>query len=171
MHDGQQVSLVKSTNNIVPRTETELEVFLIKPAMLTWSLLTVGLLLSFYAVKRKLRIYWFDAVYFSVLGLIGWIVFLLWFYTDHVATKDNLNLIWAVPFYLPLFLFWNRLALTVKKWVILIFGGIDLLIIIFWFVFPQNFHHAFIPLILLVLLRFAFLLKSSKKDGEQLKNT
>ena len=163
VQDEQQASLVKSTKTIIPRTDTEPEVFLIKPAMLTWSLLIIGLLLSLYAMKRKLKIYWFDAVYFSVLGLIGWIVFLLWFYTDHVATKDNLNLVWAVPLYLPLFLFWSRLSHAVRKWIMLVFGGIDLLIIIFWFVFPQNFHHAFIPLILLVLLRFAFLLKSSRQ--------
>jgi hypothetical protein len=114
-------------------------------------------------MKKKLKTYWFDAIYFSVLGLVGWIVFLLWFYTDHIATKDNLNLMWAVPFYLPLFLFWNRLSFAVRKWMMLIFGGIDLLIIVFWLVFPQNFHYAFIPLILLVLLRFAFLLGIDKE--------
>ena len=107
--------------------------------------------------------YWFDKIYFTVLGLIGWVVFLLWFYTDHIATKDNLNLIWAVPVYFPLFFFWNKLSVATRKWIILILGGIDVLILIFWIVFPQSFHHAFIPLILIVLSRFSVLFDNGNK--------
>ena len=162
VREGREVSLVKSTRTIIPSTVVEPQVYMITPTWLTWSLLALGIIMSLYSRKRKLPMYWFDKIYFTVLGLIGWVVFLLWFYTDHIATKDNLNLIWAVPVYFPLFFFWNKLSVATRKWIILTLGGIDLLILIFWIVFPQSFHHAFIPLILIVLLRFSVLFDNDR---------
>lgn len=53
----------------------------------------------------------FDRVFFSVLGIAGWILFLLWFCTDHGVTRYNLNILWASPLAFP-----TVLALGKKKW-------------------------------------------------------
>jgi len=163
VQNGEEVPFVKSTRTIIPRTDAEPDVFMITPVRLMWSLLIFSILWSIFSLKRRSKMYWFDLIFFSVLGVLGWVVFLLWFYTDHIATKDNLNLLWAVPIYFPLFFFWHRLAPAIRKWILLIFGGIDVLILIFWWGFPQSYHVAFIPLILIVLLRFGIHRKSSQK--------
>jgi len=105
---------------------------------------------------------WFDLIYFNLIGLLGWMVFLLWFFTDHIATKDNLNLLWAFPLHFPIFLFWQRFSDVFRKWYMLILGSIDALLILTWSVFPQNYHFAFIPMILIMLLRFAVLYREIK---------
>jgi hypothetical protein len=110
------------------------------------------------SLKRKINIRWFDVMYFSLIGIVGWVVFLLWFFTDHIATKDNLNVLWAVPIHFPVFMLWSKIPEKVRRWYIWIFGVIDLCILIFWNIFPQNYHFAFIPLILIMLMRFILML-------------
>jgi len=92
IQDGEEIPFVLSSKTIIARKDIEPEVFLISPVMLMWALFVFSLTLSLYAYKKGLKIHWFDVLYFSIIGLVGWVVFLLWFFTDHIATKDNLNL-------------------------------------------------------------------------------
>lgn len=159
LHGGESVPFIISTTTIVNRKDVEPDVHFITPGKLMWGLFLLSVVLSYLSIKRKISIRWFDVAYFSLIGIVGWLVFLLWFFTDHIATKDNLNLLWAVPFHVPIFIFWRKISNTLRRWYIWIFGVIDLLILLFWFIFPQNYHFAFIPLILIMLMRFVFMLK------------
>ena len=132
-------------------------IFLLLPWGLCGPYLTA--LLSAFGAYKNLNLFWFDLTYFSILGILGWVVFMLWFFTDHIATKDNLNILWAVPLYFPLVLFRNKLSDKLRKWAIIVFASVDILILVFWMVFPQSYHAAFIPLILIVLLRFAIIFR------------
>lgn len=162
--DGEIIPFAKKGVLIIPRKDIEPSVFMITPLKLMWTLFMIGAFLSYLSFKNALRIHWFDVLYFNVIGLVGWVVFLLWFFTDHIATKDNLNLLWAVPVYLPLFFFWNKLSFTFRKWLTLVLGGINVIILLFWMVFPQHYHIAFIPLILIIIIRFFFLYKELKTN-------
>lgn len=129
------------------------------PLILAWSLCLLSILFTYLGVKKRHRRAWFDTLFFSLIGVIGWIVFLLWFATDHIATKTNLNVLWALPLHLPLFLVWNVLPVGFRKiyiWFALI---INLLILALWKIFPQNFHAAFIPLILIMVMRYLFIIQ------------
>ncbi len=64
-----------------------------------------------FQVMRKQNSLAFDRVFFSVLGVAGWILFLLWFGTDHGVTRYNLNILWASPLVFP-----AALAIGKKKW-------------------------------------------------------
>ena len=48
--------------------------------------------------KRHVRSRALDVLIFGVTGCIGVILCLLWFATDHSATANNYNLLWAFPF-------------------------------------------------------------------------
>ncbi len=157
---GSAVPLIVSTKTILGRKDIAPEVHFITPGKLMWVLFMLSIVLSYLSFKRKISIKWFDVAYFSLIGIVGWVVFLLWFFTDHIATKDNLNILWAVPFHFPVFMFWSKIPDKLRRWYIWIFGVIDLLILALWYIFPQNYHFAFIPLILIMLMLFAFMLKA-----------
>ena len=162
-HKREKVSLVLSQKTILNRSDIDPEVFVITPGRLMWTLFIISLVLSILSLKKGVNIHWFNVLYFSLIGIVGWIVFLLWFFTDHIATKDNLNLLWAVPFHFPVFLFWSKIPLQIRNIYVWIFGAIDALILIFWLIFPQSYHFAFIPLILIILVRFIIIQKEIVK--------
>ncbi|MEM9888222.1 MAG: DUF4105 domain-containing protein, partial [Bacteroidota bacterium] len=105
----------------------------------------VGALLTFFA-NEKVKI-WFDRLLFPILGLAGCLMLFLWFGTDHWTTTKNLNVIWANPLFL-LFPFLKQ-----RKWLAYL-GMIALIVILLgWFILPQEFHLAFLPILLLIGVR------------------
>lgn len=93
----------------------------------------------------------FDTLFWFVLGVAGLIIALLWFATDHSATKTNLNLFWALPTHL--LFFWRR---TRSEWTENYFTGAAILaalMLIFWKVIPQELPVAAIPLAGLVVVK------------------
>jgi Domain of unknown function (DUF4105) len=98
-HNGQIVPLVKATQTIYQNKPIETKIsFLISPLFVFGSL---GLLLIFMTYKdyrNKGRSRFLDATLFFITGIIGIILMLLWFGTDHSATANNYNILWAFPF-------------------------------------------------------------------------
>ena len=87
-----------------------------------------------------------DRVLLFTTGLVGVMVVFLWFFTDHNATKWNLNILWANP--LMLYLAFARMD---KKWIKTywkIQGGICVLLVVGWFFLPQRLHLATLPMVL-----------------------
>lgn len=163
VQDGKEVPFILSKKNIFVRKDIDPDVFFVTPGKLMWSLFLVSVLLSYLSFTKKISIKWFDLAFFSLIGIVGWVVFFLWFFTDHIATKDNLNLLWAVPFHFPVFILLTKISQKFRKWYVWFFGVIDLFILLFWYIFPQNYHFAFIPLILIILMRFVFMLKAENE--------
>gem|GEM_PF-4502436 len=75
-------------------------------------------------------------------GIVGILVFSLWFFTDHTATALNMNLMWANPLNL-IFIFVN-----LKKWW-KFFILLLCITLISWPFVPQDFHESLLPLIAL----------------------
>lgn len=171
VRNGEVQPLVLSTREILSRKDVPSEVFFMSPMMVCWGIFMVTLLLSIYGYKHNKSYRWFDVIFFSAIGLVGWVVFFLDFLTDHIATKDNLNMLWAVPLHLPLFLFWRKLPWNFRKYYLWICLGIDLIIISFWWVFPQNYHVAFIPLVLAMIVRYLLNIKMENKNLREVKTT
>ena len=93
----------------------------------------------------------FDTLFWFVLGLAGLVLFLLWFATDHSATKSNCNLLWALPTHL--LYFWRRKR---SEWVENYFMGVGILAaltLIFWFFLPQAMPVAAMPIAGLVVVK------------------
>lgn len=81
--------------------------FILSPLFVS---ICVLLLTTFFAFKKKNKL-WFNSISF-VYGLLGVVIFCLWFLTEHSTTKMNMNLFWANPLLLAHPFITNK---TVKK--------------------------------------------------------
>jgi hypothetical protein len=69
--------------------------------MLVFSfILLITLLITFLEYKKKKYLIILDKTLFFVFGLLGFIILLVWFGTEHKAVVNNWNVIWAMPLYL-----------------------------------------------------------------------
>lgn len=94
---------------------------------------------------------WFDILIFGLVGLLSLFLIFLWFGTDHLATKWNLNLLWALPtwLYAAFMLIGGKLHSRFFK----IHALLMFFIMVFWVLLPQTFHPVTIPLILILAAR------------------
>lgn len=111
------------------------------PVVLTVIILAITLLFSFFQLHTLLKVW--ASLLFLITGILGILLFFMWFQTDHLATKGNFNLLWANPLWLVmLVLIW------VKKWqakltstyLYLSLGMLAL--VLFFLMLPQEFHAA-----------------------------
>ncbi|MCP9769961.1 DUF4105 domain-containing protein [Lacihabitans sp. LS3-19] len=113
---------------------------------------------TFWQFRKKSKFVLFDKVFFTILGISGWILFLLWFFTDHGVTEKNFNLVWAFPLLFPIAFFIKNQKIA--KPLFLFYGIINILLLLLWKVIPQEISIALIPIILTILIRIAFILKN-----------
>ncbi|WAC01966.1 hypothetical protein N7U66_19335 [Lacinutrix neustonica] len=114
--------------------------------------------------KKDTRTKWLDVAIYTITGSIGTLLFLLWFATDHTATANNYNVLWAFP--LNLIIIYQATKTVPKRWYI---GFIKLLIILLvlmtlhWIVGVQGFSFALIPFLIALFFRYLYLLRFDKK--------
>ncbi len=95
----------------------------------------------------------YDLLIAAVTGFIGLIILFLWFFTNHGATKSNLNLFWLSPLYL-----FSVKGIITRKSTFYLHRLLILPSFIclgLWAIMPQSFHMAFMPW-MLVLMSFNF---------------
>ncbi|WP_417602353.1 DUF4105 domain-containing protein [Owenweeksia hongkongensis] len=134
------------------------------PFLYFTALLILGLLITYQGYNAKRGLYWFDAVIFSIIGLIGWFLFVLWLATDHRAAAQNMNLLWAIPLHFPVAL----ILLRKKKpnWLKPYFTLTALLAfitLIAWPWWPQDLNNSLIPFVLLIMVRAVYIRWSLKR--------
>ena len=109
--------------------------------------------------KTLKKIYKYASLFFIfITGIVGCLLLFMWLGTDHKSCANNYNLLWALPT--------NIIAVFVahkkSNYVQLYFKFsclITVLLLAFWFILPQQFNIAFLPLSLTMLLcykKFAF---------------
>ncbi len=137
----------------------------ISKSFLTSPLLAFGLIglfilwITYRDFKKGKQSKWMDIILFGFTGLIGVLVLLLWFATDHSATAQNYNLLWAFP--INLFVIGQLLRTRTKKWITkyLKFLVIMLcLMTLHWIIGIQVFSLVLIPFLFALLMRFIFLI-------------
>jgi len=147
---GEKVFLSGSSEDWMPKTPFPW------PLLVGWLVLLSGLFLTLRRCAAGLI--WFDRVFFFLVGLVGLIIFFLWFCTEHAAAKNNLNLFWAFPWHLVAAFLLHRKPLP--AWASMGFrvSAVSALALLCgWAFLPQNLHEALIPVVLLVLLRSVML--------------
>lgn len=110
------------------------------------------------SLKRALRV--FDVVYFLALGIVGLLILFMWLGTDHVVTRSNYNILWALPTHLlgVFFIFKST------NWRQRYFTGVlvlNMLLLAGWFFLPQQMNPGFLPLVLLSAYRSYVLSKAA----------
>lgn len=126
------------------------------PLACSWGLFLVGVLVTF--ARKPVVSLWFDRFFFMGVGIIGVIIFFLWFFTEHAAAKNNLNLFWAYPWHVVALFYLHRAKLPC--WVSIgykVSAVSGALLLLTWYFLPQDLHEVLIPVILLVVLRSSLL--------------
>lgn len=120
-------------------------------------LLLFGILLFFefislfiFKTGENKWIYWYDKAWFWLIALSSALLFFMWFGTDHMATKQNWNLLWINPLYLLLLP--NRIN-KIKKITLMALMVCTLMTLFFWPLIPQNFHQAFLPIMIILMIK------------------
>lgn len=141
---GGEKPLVKETNVLFKAAAVEDTSTYITPALVFWIVFFIGII----GWHRKKFIMYYDRIIFLIAGLTGLLEILLWFATDHIATKGNLNLLWAWP--LHLFIAFYAKNNRFSKIYYMITGMVSFLLLISWAWLPQDMNEALIPLVLLI---------------------
>lgn len=145
------IPLVVSERNIPARPFAPLPAY--RPGFFghpLWVMCVVALL-GLLSMANPRTEHLFDTLFWLVLGIAGLVIFLLWVATDHSATKNNWNVLWALPTHL--LYFWRR---TRNEWVENYFMGVGILAaltLVFWAVIPQEMPVAAIPVAGLVVVK------------------
>jgi uncharacterized membrane protein len=134
----------------------------ITPTLVFWILFLVVAVITVVQIKKKVARNGFDVLLFSLVGLLGILLTFLWFGTDHKAFADNLNIVWAFPLHLPLaLLLIGRGRPKFLKYYFLAFAVLLLIIAVCWQIFPQEYHPAVLPIILMLALRAGYIFYAS----------
>jgi hypothetical protein len=138
-------SLVKITRPVHIADEITETGFSIAPTFLFGLFFGITLVLNFLIKKSKITKIW-NSIFVFVAGLAGVVILLMWFGTEHIPTKHNLNVIWAFPTHLiAAFWIWKS---TSKPMYFRIFTAINLLVLITFSVFPQQMPISVMPILL-----------------------
>lgn len=163
-YGNSQKQLIENENTLYKQKDLKTHnSFLTSPLIVFFLIAIVILFATYRDYKNKKRSRYLDVILFLITGTIGVFLLLLWFATDHTATAQNYNLLWAFP--LNILLIWK--AKKHKPWVIkyLKFLVIMLCLMTFhWLVGIQVFAYAFIPFLLALFVRYVYLIMYFKKN-------
>jgi hypothetical protein len=139
-------NLVKRKNIVYEVREQDPATSLPHPLYFTSALCLVAVALSIVDLRGKRVSTWFDVILFGVAGLIGLLLFFLWFFTDHAAAARNMNILWAFPMhFVAVILFMKN-----PQWLKQYFLGTAVLcglVLLLWPILPQQLHFALIPIV------------------------
>ena len=114
--------------------------------------------------KQQKRSRWLDTVLFFVTGIVGVLLLVLWLATDHTATINNYNILWAFPVNL---IFCTLLSKkTPKKWLSRNLSFLIILLILLvmhWCTGVQVFAGALLPLLIALFIRYVYVIRYLKK--------
>ncbi len=164
--NSTETKLVKKNEIIFNKTESnQSDYFLTSPIFILGLISLIIIYFTYIDYKNDKRTKWLDTILFVVTGIIGIVILLLWLATDHEATAQNYNLLWA--FTLNIFMIGQILKSKPKVWFIkyLIFLLIMLcLLTLHWIIGIQRFAFALIPIIIALFIRYIYLIKFYKKQ-------
>jgi hypothetical protein len=146
--------VVRSKNILIDTAGVkEQKKFFTAPLFIFSLLFIIILLLSFSTnpiIQKSL--YGFDGFVFFVTGFCGVAILFMWFGTDHVVCQNNYNLLWTWPTHLVMAFFIHSRKSWPKKYFLITAIG-NALVLVTWFFLPQQMNPAFIPIVLLLILR------------------
>lgn len=156
--DGPTRPFVKESSVILDFPNNQFTMSSINPYWIFWVVAILFTAVTFIGFKKKKLLIGFDVAFFGLIGMMGIVIFFLWFATEHTATKWNWNLLWAFPGHLVLAV--ALLSKNLKPWVrqYLLFALIMAdAAVVFWILGWESFHPSLIPILLVLILRTNYL--------------
>lgn len=157
---GEWIPLVKKTINLYEQKEEKKATgFFFTSPWVIFTIIGLGLIIiSFKDIIRKKRTKLVDISIFITTGIIGVVIALLWFATDHQTTKFNYNILWAFPISL---LFIRAISKeTYHKRLVHYLNLLSILIVLLffhWITGVQKYPHPILPLLIGLLIRYRYL--------------
>ena len=102
-----------------------------------------------------------DSFLLYLTGLLGLLLLFMWWGTDHRMTKDNYNLLWALPTNIIAVWFLWRSPSWLKTYFYVAFA-VTALLLVGWFWLPQEFNISLVPFVFLMLYRYGSLAMKKK---------
>jgi hypothetical protein len=157
-HNGVDVPLVLKENELLIKKEGLTDLSFLWSPLVIFSLIALFILYTTYKDnKQQTRSRFLDFTLLSITGLAGLLLFLLWTATDHTATANNYNMLWAFP--LNLILGFALLKKSPPRWsrkyvffLLVLFS----LLSIHWISGVQVFAPTLIPLFIALILRYVY---------------
>lgn len=158
LQNGRAVPLAGEKRPVFLQTPPEKEpVSYFTPKIFWWAFFIIVLAITLLDFTKRKRSRLFDIIFFLVTGLLGLLLFLLWTATDHVATANNFNLLWALPTHIvaAAYLGRHKLPEWMRKymWISCLLAIVALLL---WWLWPQQLHTAVFPIVLALALRAGY---------------
>ncbi len=155
--DSASVPLVSRTEVLYDPEEPALPgetPFYLTPLFAAWLLFAVAVAVSMWDLSRNHISRVFDTVLFTAYGLGGLVLFFLMFVSVHPATSPNYSAFWLHPLWLlmALFIWFNSLKSVVRYYHFANFAAL-LIFLVSWHWIPQQFNAAFLPLVLVLMMR------------------
>ena len=146
-------TLVTASQKLYELPIQPVEKNLFTPLVLFSALLLLFVLLHF-TLGKKLPILMtgLDGMLFFLTGLLGVVLIFMWLATDHSMTKNNYNLLWALPTHLFISFFIGNKKNWVKKYFNFTFFA-GALLLVAWTFLPQQLNTALVPFVLLLMFR------------------
>tara|TARA_R110002073_G_scaffold72537_1_gene177578 strand:+ start:598311 stop:599435 length:1125 start_codon:yes stop_codon:yes gene_type:complete len=152
--------LISETKTLYSAKPKEKKKTFLTPFLLFSVLAIIALWVTFNDYRHKKRSKWLDFILFFITGIIGLLVLLLWFATDHTATATNFNFLWAFfpNLFVGFLLLKKQTRMWIKKYVLLLLGLL-LITILLWLLKIQIFSIAIVPILMTLATRYLFLYK------------
>ena len=134
--------------------------FLISPLFVLGIIGLLIIYITYNDYKKEKRTKWLDVTLFTVTGLIGVMLLLLWFATDHTGTHQNYNILWA--FALNILVIGQLLRNKASRWFIKYIKFLIILLCLLtlhWLIGVQVFAIGLIPFLIALIIRYAYLIK------------
>jgi hypothetical protein len=160
--------------NLVPNEQLLLDArpieksnnFLLTPLFWSSALMFLVFLITILDQKNNKRTKVLDFALFFTTGIAGILIFFLWFMTDHTATANNFNILWAFPLNLGLAFLVGRKK-SLPQWIskyLLVLSCMLLAVVFLWILQVQIFSPVIIPILLALGIRYVYLYLYSRKQ-------
>jgi hypothetical protein len=170
--NGAKVPLVASSEVLFQNTPTNTTPsFFMSPFFMFGLLLLLILWVTFRDYRRNTRSRFLDATLFFTTGLIGILLLLLWLATDHTATANNYNILWAFPISIVFTIAIGRKQ--PKKWLFRYIVFLILLLILLclhWLTGVQRFAIGLLPLLVALTIRYGYVVYFLKRQRNTTEN-
>jgi hypothetical protein len=151
--------LVNETHTIYTKKNIESSNnFIFSPLVIMSILALIIIAITYRDFKRKTQSKGLDIILFGTTGIIGLLILLLWFATNHTATAHNYNLLWAFP--LNVLVLWGLFKKQAKKWVIKYLKFVIIMLVLLtlhWSMGLQLFAIGLIPFLIALGIRYLYL--------------
>ncbi len=168
---NQNKPIVKRTEEILLSYDEEEHRSGLTPMILFLVLSLLIIIFTYLDYKKKSRNKILDILIFSITGIVGIVLLLLWFATDHSATVNNFNILWAFAPNLIFLFVMHKNARMNYFYVFTLLMLLDIMVLL-WIFKIQVFHYSLIALVVGLYVRYIYLwfYFRSRFRGNELQN-